>query len=313
MVGREFVPNEDMGEWTIHLDAPEGTSLDGTTDVAFQAAEGTERHRRRRADRAVDRRLGRCRLADAHPLPLSGAAASRSARTRRRRSSRRCGGGSRRIPSYRPSIIVAQRARQRRRARAASRSPRTSSAPTLDQIAEYSKKALVAAQKLPSLTEVKAQLNVSNPEVHVAVDRKRAADLGVRMATVGNTLRLAVVRRRRDLLLQGRAGAVSGQDPRARESAARHRRRSAGSPCRRRPVRSASTTSRARARPRTDHAAALEPAVHGQPDRRCRARPRARRGVERRPRDARRAQHAVRRCRSGCRDSRRFSTRRRPT
>ena len=36
MVGREFVPNEDMGEWTIHLDAPEGTSLDGTTEVAFK-------------------------------------------------------------------------------------------------------------------------------------------------------------------------------------------------------------------------------------------------------------------------------------
>ncbi len=36
MVGREFVPNEDMGEWTIHADAPEGTSLAGTTDAAFQ-------------------------------------------------------------------------------------------------------------------------------------------------------------------------------------------------------------------------------------------------------------------------------------
>src|SRR5882724_4856807 len=35
MVGREFVPNEDMGEWTIHLDTPEGTSLDGTQEVAF--------------------------------------------------------------------------------------------------------------------------------------------------------------------------------------------------------------------------------------------------------------------------------------
>src|SRR2546430_794028 len=35
MVGREFVPNEDMGEWTIHLDAPEGTSLAGTSEVAF--------------------------------------------------------------------------------------------------------------------------------------------------------------------------------------------------------------------------------------------------------------------------------------
>ena len=64
--------------------------------------------------------------------------------------------------------------------------------PDLDQIAEYSKKALVAAQNVPSITEVKIGLNVSNPEVHVAVDRKRAADLGVRMATIGNTLRLAV-------------------------------------------------------------------------------------------------------------------------
>src|SRR5262249_38291918 len=64
--------------------------------------------------------------------------------------------------------------------------------PDLDQIAEYSKKALAAAQNLPSVTEAKISLNVSNPEVHVAVDRKRAADLGVRMSTIGNTLRLAV-------------------------------------------------------------------------------------------------------------------------
>src|SRR5689334_2429414 len=36
MVGREFVPNEDMGEWIIHVDAPEGTSLEGTSEIAFQ-------------------------------------------------------------------------------------------------------------------------------------------------------------------------------------------------------------------------------------------------------------------------------------
>src|SRR5215217_7611510 len=30
MVGRDFVPAEDMGEWTAHLDAPEGTALAGT-------------------------------------------------------------------------------------------------------------------------------------------------------------------------------------------------------------------------------------------------------------------------------------------
>ena len=39
---------------------------------------------------------------------------------------------------------------------------------------------------------MKINLSLANPEVHVAVDRKRAADLGVRMSTVGNTLRLAV-------------------------------------------------------------------------------------------------------------------------
>jgi len=64
--------------------------------------------------------------------------------------------------------------------------------PDLEQIVEYSKRALVAAQNVPSITEYKINLNVSNPEVHVAVDRKRAADLGVRMSTIGNTLRLAV-------------------------------------------------------------------------------------------------------------------------
>src|SRR5207247_118031 len=36
MVGREFVPVEDMGEWTIHLDMPEGTSLAGTTENGLQ-------------------------------------------------------------------------------------------------------------------------------------------------------------------------------------------------------------------------------------------------------------------------------------
>src|SRR5262249_38771405 len=64
--------------------------------------------------------------------------------------------------------------------------------PDLDQLADYAMKALAAAQQLPSITEAKLTLSMSNPEIHVAVDRKRAADLGVRMSTVGNTLRMAV-------------------------------------------------------------------------------------------------------------------------
>src|SRR6185295_2322883 len=64
--------------------------------------------------------------------------------------------------------------------------------PDLEQLSGYALKALEAAQRLPSVTDAKLSLSVSNPEIHVAVDRRRAADLGVRMATIGNTLRLAV-------------------------------------------------------------------------------------------------------------------------
>src|SRR5438093_5644777 len=35
MVGRDFVPNEDMGEFTVHMDAPEGSSLQGVEEIAF--------------------------------------------------------------------------------------------------------------------------------------------------------------------------------------------------------------------------------------------------------------------------------------
>src|SRR5262249_30345749 len=34
LVGRPFVPNEDMGEFTVHVDTPQGTSLEGTTEIA---------------------------------------------------------------------------------------------------------------------------------------------------------------------------------------------------------------------------------------------------------------------------------------
>src|SRR5262249_15483008 len=36
MVGREFAPDEDLGEWTVHMDAPEGTSLEGSQEMAFK-------------------------------------------------------------------------------------------------------------------------------------------------------------------------------------------------------------------------------------------------------------------------------------
>ena len=237
---------------------------------------------------------------------------SRSARSRRRRSSPRCGAASRRTPATAPHHARATRWAAAR-APAASPSRRTSSGPTSTRSLEYSKQALDEAQK-----RAQPDRGQDRPQrLEPGSARRRRPQAGRRPRRPHGDHRQHAapggVRRRRDLLLQGRPGAVSGQDPRAREPAPRHRpdrpadgavRHRAGPHRQHRP---------ARARPRPDHAAALEPAVHRHADRRRRARPRARRGVERRPADAGRAQHAARRCRSGCRGSRRSSTRRPPT
>ena len=190
MVGREFVPNEDMGEWTVHADAPEGTSLEGTTEIAFKLLEDLK---------------GIEGVADIEPSV--GVSANLSSPTHIHFLCQA-------VPIEERKNTQAQIITEMRRRLAAHESTRPSISsrtalgsgegvggfaiaafilgPDLDQLVEYSKKALEASKNVPSLTEVKIGLNVSNPEIHVAVDRKRAADLGVRMATVGNTLRLAV-------------------------------------------------------------------------------------------------------------------------
>jgi HAE1 family hydrophobic/amphiphilic exporter-1 len=190
MVGREFVPNEDMGEWTIHLDVPEGTSLAGTSEICFklldelQGIEGV-------AD--IEPSVGVANAAGSpthihflcQALPLESRKNTQAAivtEMRRRLAAH---------PGYRPSI-TSRNALGSGEGTGGFAILANILGPDLKQIADYSKRALAAAENVPSLTDTKIGLNISNPEVHIAVDRKRAADLGVRMATIGNTLRLAV-------------------------------------------------------------------------------------------------------------------------
>ena len=191
LVGREFVPNEDMGEWTIHLDAPEGTSLAGTTDVSFKllkelsGIEGVAQ---------IEPSIGVTGQAGFSPTHIHFLCQALPIEQRKNTQAQIITEMRRRLapyPSYRPSIS-SRNALGSGEGTGGFAISANILGPDLDQIAEYTKKALVAAQNVPSVTEFKASLNVSNPEVHVSVDRRRAADLGVRMATVGNTLRLAV-------------------------------------------------------------------------------------------------------------------------
>ena len=121
---------------------------------------------------------------------MSGPAAG-AAREHAGRDDRRDAAPAFRVPGYRPSI-TSRNALGSGEGTGGFAISANILGPDLHEIATYSTRALAEAQKLPSLTDVKINLSLANPEVHVAVDRKRAADLGVRMATVGNTLRLAV-------------------------------------------------------------------------------------------------------------------------
>jgi HAE1 family hydrophobic/amphiphilic exporter-1 len=185
MVGREFVPNEDMGEWTIHIDTPEGTSLEGSAEIAnklikeLSGIEGVANLEPMITERPTHIHL------QGQALPYDERKVSSDyiiTEMRHRLAAH---------PALKPSISVRNPLGG---GEGGGGFPINSNllGPDLSRIADYSLKALAAMQKIPSLTDQKISLNISNPEIHVAVDRRRAADLGVRMATIGNTLRLAV-------------------------------------------------------------------------------------------------------------------------
>jgi HAE1 family hydrophobic/amphiphilic exporter-1 len=184
MVGRTFVPNEDMGEWTIHVDTPEGTSLEGSTEIAkglvkeLGGIEGVAQLEPTITERPTHIHL----LGFATPFEERKVSEDYIIGELRRRLAAH--------PSYKPSITI----RNPLGGGEAGGFPISANilGPDLNQLADYSMRALTIAQKMPELQDVKLSLNISNPEIHVAVDRKRAADLGVRMSTIGNTLRLAV-------------------------------------------------------------------------------------------------------------------------
>jgi HAE1 family hydrophobic/amphiphilic exporter-1 len=185
IVGRTFVPNEDMGEFTVHVDTPQGTSLDGTTEIARGIVKeiseqdgvanvfyltGADRYthfhvffylvpqneRKITEDQVIQRVR---RILSRHPglnpsvqprSPLSGGGA----------------GGNQIQANLR--------------------------GPDIDKLYDYSQALLEKGKSTPSLVDSRTDYSNASPEVQVAVDRTRAADLGVRMSMVGETLRLMV-------------------------------------------------------------------------------------------------------------------------
>lgn len=183
MVGRTFVPAEDMNEFTVHADTPQGTSIEGTAEIARNLVKeiGTLE-----GVRQVSYLAGADRYTHFHIFFYLQPSNERKvtqdqimAQVRRVLA---------RHPAYTASIV--------------GRNPLGGGGnfqlqaallgPDLPTLYQYSQRIVEKAKATPSLVDAKSDYSDASPEVQVAVDRSRGADLGVRMATIGNTLRLMV-------------------------------------------------------------------------------------------------------------------------
>jgi HAE1 family hydrophobic/amphiphilic exporter-1 len=183
-VGRSFLPTEDQGEFDLTVDAPEGTSLAGMEKLVLEFSkrlEGLE---------GVDfvmptifERVNHSHLVvklkpieDRDKTQEEVAMAVREA--------------MRPYAAYRPTVVI----------KTATGGGETANwpilanlyGPDLRVLSSYAVKLNERLSEMPQFIDVKARVNLGNPEVRVAVDRQRAADLGVRVSDLANALRLMV-------------------------------------------------------------------------------------------------------------------------
>ena len=184
-IGRTFVPTEDMGEFVVHVDTPQGTSLEGTTEIARNMVEEVAEQE---GVAHVSYIAGADRYTHFHIffylLPQDQRTVTQAEVVRRVR---------RQLAKHPGNSPVVQ-----------PRNPLGGGGPggspintqllgaDLDTLYDYAQALLAKAQQTPSLVDTRSDYTNASPEVQVVVDRARAADLGVRMSTVGSALRLMV-------------------------------------------------------------------------------------------------------------------------
>jgi HAE1 family hydrophobic/amphiphilic exporter-1 len=185
LVGRDFIPPDDQSELTAVFDAPVGTSLQGTAEVATRLAKRIEQ------SRGVEFAWASVLNADNHGqlyIRLSDP-------SQRKFSSADVADDIRKIlaePVYRdlralvlmPSVLGSSVDYGTIRPLILG--------PDFFHAAEIAEQAATELRKDPGLVDVSAEVNLNTPELQVHIDRQKASDLGVRAADVANAVRLMV-------------------------------------------------------------------------------------------------------------------------
>ncbi|HEX2453191.1 MAG TPA: efflux RND transporter permease subunit [Vicinamibacterales bacterium] len=184
VVGRSFLPNEDQGEFEMTVDAPEGTSLAGMEKIVvamaskLETVEGIAHVVPTIFERVNHSHL----LIGLKPLEERSKSQEQIAMAAREAMSA--------FAAYRPTVLF--------------KTPIGGGennawpilaffyGPDLQKLSTIALRLNDRLQSLPPFIDTKARVNLGNPELRVAVDRQRAADLGVRVSDLAGALRLMV-------------------------------------------------------------------------------------------------------------------------
>jgi len=191
LVGKDFLPKNDESQFEVVIRAPEGTTLEQTEVIAT------------RIGREVKKLPG-----VAYTVVLVGDDARRTANLGRV-FVKLAPVGKRRLTQFqimdrvRTTVLPGFAAQKLRtsvsQVEAISGGGHTNkevayyvSGPDLEKLGEYSQRLSAALAKVPGVVDVDTTLILGKPELSVNLDRRKAAELGVQVADVANTLRVMV-------------------------------------------------------------------------------------------------------------------------
>ncbi len=190
-VGFNFFPVDDQSEFEVTVRAPEGTSLRKTLDIAERVSTGIRKLEYvdytlmtvgDDQQRTQNQAKIYVKLTDLEKRPISQFAIMSQARERV-------------LPEFKSEslrTIVTPVATISGGGRANADVAFMLVGPNLDQLNDYSQRLLEKLRQMPGVVDADSSLIVGKPELRAAIDRKRAADLGVSISDIAQSLRLLV-------------------------------------------------------------------------------------------------------------------------
>lgn len=182
-IGRDWMPQEDQSELGISMEMPEGSSLEATEKIALEIASRVEKvpgvvtvvpASAGFIDRVTMARMTVLLVPPNQRGPLNETAQQIRAILRDYSYARPAVtfpnvlGGRDTFAPIRASLM----------------------GPDFDQLVPISRELLQRLLRQPELADMRANLNFSNPELQVIIDRQLASDLGVRVSDVASAVRL---------------------------------------------------------------------------------------------------------------------------